>query len=85
MKRILEKNSKKIKTVKINNRANFNMKYEDSIKKLNIYKNSNGSETNISSDRESYIDSIKKRYIIKNKNKISLIQKESISNNRSYN
>ena len=85
MKRILEKNSKKIKTVKINNRANFNMKYEDSIKKLNIYKNSNGSETNISSDRESYIESIKKRYIIKNKNKISLIQKESISNNRSYN
>ena len=71
MKRILELNQKKHKLVNINNRINFNKKYEDSIRKLNICKETNNSHISLGNkdiEREKFLDAIKKKYKISNKN-----------------
>ena len=87
MKRMLELKNKSNKLIKVNNRNNFNNIYEETIQKLNIYKDkekniSEINSNNIYNDREIYIEKIKKKY--KNKNKYKNFHKESILNNRTY-
>ena len=71
MKRILELNQKKHKLMNINNRNNFNKKYEDSIRNLNICKETNNSHISLGNkdiEREKFLDAVKKKYKISNKN-----------------
>ena len=77
MRRILELNKKKHKLMNINNRNNFNKKYEESMRKLNICKDINIPHINLDNKdiiRENKLDKIKKKYITKNK--ITLFQKD---------
>ena len=77
MRRILELNKKKHKLMNINNRNNFNKKYEESMRKLNICKDINIPHISLDNKdiiRENKLDKIKKKYITKNK--ITLFQKD---------
>ena len=61
----------------INNRNNFNKKYEESMRKLNICKDINIPHISLDNKdiiRENKLDKIKKKYITKNK--ITLFQKD---------
>ena len=87
MKRMLELKNKSNKLIKVNNRNNFNNIYEETIQKLNIYKDKEKNifeinSNNIYNDREIYIEKIKKKY--QNKNKYKNFHKEPILNNRTY-
>ena len=77
MRRILELNKKKHKLMNINNRNNFNKKYEESMRKLNICKDINIPHINLDNKdiiRENKLDKIKKKYITKDK--ITLFQQD---------